>query len=172
MKLPIDSYLKILLLTYIIPFGQGTNSLLPHGLRTLYNDHSWFRQSSCFFTILVLTSVFTKRDFSTIIYDSFIIYALFLLSTRANTKGIIVNFLITLGLYLYFRRLKVKEEALEQNININSSNLSNIKKKYENSRLIGFISLVVVFILITLYSAKTKHIQYGGNFDPAKFLLK
>ena len=124
-----------------------------------------------FISMLVLTNLLTKTSLYTNTIYTIYIYLWFIVTTKVDFYWIIP--ILTLLFIEYFSEIKYDEKAKRVNSDENIPNeLKNKISKIDKDKKIYLIVAIVLISLIGSYHYSIKkNNQYGGNFDPIKFMF-
>ncbi len=164
--------IKYLLFFYLIQLSSLTNNTLGKQLKEYVYENRLLQHIINLIFLFVLIAIFDEsKNFKSITISSFIIYIIYLLSTKLDLQ---FNLLILAGFLIYFF---YKKEQDNKNLRINNDydldfETKNIIKTLNLSKnkyiLGGLLSMLIYFVYI-YYNRKTT--QYGGGFSYSKFLL-
>jgi hypothetical protein len=148
-------------------------NLLSKQMKTLIEENRLVQHVIGLTTMIVLVMIVGGDDISNIsaIIYGFLGYILFVLSTKLDIHWNVILLAILLGAYFYEKSLNNKTKNVLLDKILSEDEKSNVLTFLKNKKMIGFGSLLfIISIGVYLYNDK-KHIQYGGGFSWAKFLL-
>ena len=165
---------NIIFLYYLFIANNYTDNLISGQLQDFLRTNRIAKHIIGFISILVLLNLTgdkDKRDYMQTFGRAFIIYLIFLVSTKLDLKWnlILIGGLILSYLYEQHLNFRIGETEIDET-------LTNI---YKNSKIKSFLSqkylifgLILGGISIGAYSYyNKKETQFGGAFDDVKFLF-
>jgi hypothetical protein len=165
------SPVKILMLFYLLIMSNFITSKLNKHLVEHINNNKIVQHLLIIITILVILCL-TYDDLS--VYDiliyTFIIYFVFVLSTKLNQNVMYISLLLLFVFFIkeYYNNRKINLIIMDKNID-GLVKETNIKKIEKENFILNIIYGVVVIGGALLYDNK-KYNQYGGDYRLRKFL--
>jgi hypothetical protein len=166
------SPLKILMLFYLLLMSNLITQKLNKHIIEKINNNKLLQHIVGIVTILViLCLVYDNMNIYDIVIYTFVIYFVFVLSTKLNQNVLLFSIMLLIIFFLkeYYNNNKI-------NLIIKDNSIDGIKKEIrikqiekENITLNVIYGLVVIGGAL-LYDDK-KYIQYGGNYTLKKFLI-
>lgn len=169
---PSISLAKALLLFYVIIASNFTKELYSGQLKDFLSSNRYAQHIMGIISMLVLIGIIGGvTNVKQLIVLSIIAYLWFILTTKLDLKwNIAIIGLLLIG-YLYENSLLDKEKQLEKDPSLEKKEKKIIKKKYYDTKLIIFISILVITVIGSVLYYNKKIDQHGGNFDSLKFLV-
>lgn len=166
------SIIKVLMLFYLIILNNYTQDLISGQLKDFITHNRLAQHAIAFTTLLVLINLFTdvKNIYDCGLY-ALLIYILFILTTKLDIKWNMCLFVILFVSYFNETDLTFNEKRISNDKNVPENRTKEIIQVNDLIKL-GFVLLVILVTMLgsSQYCDK-KLVQYGGGFDPLKYLL-
>ena len=164
------SPLKVLMFFYLLMISNLLSTKLNAHLIENINNNKILKHILIFSTIMVLlTIIYQDLNLNNLIIYTFIIYFVFILSTKINKNYIIALMILLAIFYLKDYYNKQKKNIIYRDNNINGNiKEEKIEKINKQNVIMNIIFGLSVISGALLYDNK-KYIQYGGNYSLHKF---
>jgi hypothetical protein len=169
---PNTSMVKVLLIFYLLITTNFTDNLVSKQLKTFFEDNRLGQHVIAIIALLVLiTSVGGVVDNRKAIVYTLVGYTWFIFTTKLDIHWNMIIIMILMAGYLIENNLTSKEKLMEDDKALTEDDKKRVIKKSNKVKNIVIVSALSVTIIGTLLYSNKKHIQYGGGYDPVKFLL-
>jgi hypothetical protein len=163
---------KSILLFYLIIANNHTKELFSGQFTQFVQDNRVAQHLIGFLTMVVLLNMVggvydTKKN---VIY-SLLAYTWFTLTTKLDLHwNLLIIALLSFGLF-YENTLMDKEIKSLDDESLEEKHLQKIKTRHDKLKTGIAISIMLVTFVGAFTYYNRKQVQYGGGFDPVKFLL-
>lgn len=171
-----QNIIKGLLLVYLLSFSKHYSKLLPINVDSFINENRYIQHILGLLGAIILISLIEPRK-STLEISTmgFIIYLLFLLSTKIEPSLFIGLLLMLVIVYFIEYSFNRKELRIQEDENVDGKIKKQIKNKNKIRRIymISFVSIIILTgIVLAINKKQTSVQQGGGEFDILRFLLE
>ena len=166
------SIVTALLIFYIVVSNSLTNNLHSHQLTDFVNSNRWVQHViGSFIMMVIMVKIAGINNGWVALLYTLISYGWFILTTKLNLEWILTIILLLVVGFIYENKIFERENDIHNDESLEEQDKLKIKKKNKLIKKILILSIAGITILGTIFYAKKKTIQYGGNFDPTLFLL-
>ena len=157
---------------YLVQLTSLTNNTLGKQLKEyVYSNRIIQHIINVIFLIVLISMLDDQRSLTNITISSFVIYIIYIFSTKLDLQ---YNLLIlTFALFYYFYQREVNRQI--QRINNDNEIDTNLKNMLismdENKEIIFGTGLLLVLAYFVYTYVSRKSVQYGGGFSYTKFLM-
>ena len=157
---------------YLVQLTSLTNNTLGKQLKEyVYSNRIIQHIINVIFLIVLISMLDDQRSLTNITISSFVIYIIYIFSTKLDLQ---YNLLIlTFALFYYFYQREVNRQI--QRINNDNEIDSNLKNMLismdENKEMIFGTGLLLILAYFVYTYVSRKSVQYGGGFSYTKFLM-
>lgn len=171
-KNKLSGLIKIILLLYVILSSQSITSLLSKRYTEFIQSNRMIQHLICFITIFTLFTLFIDdMDLSEMLIYSIIGYLLFLLTTKVDIHLNLIILILGISLLVYLKFVDSKNEIVNTDKILSDFEKNKIVKGNNINTFIAFGGIIIVIIISVLLYSNKKTVQYGGGYDPIKFLF-
>lgn len=164
---------KALIIFYLIIANNYTGNLFAGQLTDFIAENRMVQHIIAFTTLLVLLNLFCNiNDVKESLAYTCGIYLWFIFTTKLSLTwnlGIIMFLLIG---YLNESQMKDKEYNIDNDSNVPEEINNKIKNKNNIVRCYVTVGILIITLCGTYEYYNKKSVQYGGDFDPVKYMFK
>jgi len=164
------SIIKILMVIYLVIFANCATRKIQEKCINIIDKNMFVKHIIGLITISILLSMLYNLDNSKLILYTFLIYFVFLLSTKISREIIPIFVTVLTLVYFYNNSVETKLEQIKSDESLNIKQKFDIISKNENTRKNLTISIVVFVIVCSALYDNQKHVQYGGSYSIFKLL--
>jgi len=169
---PNISLARPLMIFYIIIASNFTPNLFSRQLKDYIEESRIMQHIIGFTMLLTIMNMFAGlNDIQSNLLYTTIVYLWFILTTKLELQwNLLILFLLFIG-YINESMMMVKEERVQEDKNIPKEVENRIKSQHDRIKTFILLSIICVTVLGTYQYFDKKNIQYGGSFDPTKYLF-
>jgi hypothetical protein len=166
------SVIKPLVIFYLIIANNYTGNLFAGQLKDYVVENRFAQHIIAFITLLVLINLYSDiNNINKSLSYTGGIYLWFILTTKLDLHwNIMLTVLLLVG-YMNENRMLDKEKNVNDDENIPKNIKNKIFNKNKQIRSCVVVGSLLVTLLGTYEYYNKKTVQYGGNFDPIKYLV-
>lgn len=164
---------KILLLFVLLISSPNSGALLSKQMKEYISDNRYVQHILAFLMLLVVIDIsYPSIEFYYLIIYSIVVYVLFLLTTKMDLHWNIVIFLLLFVLFIYENKLDHDQMNMMDDDNLDDTKKEEIRKKNMYFRYAVFTLIIFLIVLGSFFYNNRKMVQYGGGYDPFKYLFE
>jgi len=164
------SLIKILMILYLLMLSHS--SLIKHNnLSYMIENNNIVKHITIFIAICVIMSlIYNGIPLSQMLFYSFIIYILYILSLKIDKKYVLIYGLIIVIIYFidYYYRHNIEIVKKDKNINLKTKDKEIEFLHKKNIMIMGL--LIILIIAGSIKYDDKKYIQYKNDYNIYKFL--
>jgi len=166
------SMTKVLLIFYLLITTNFTDKLVSKQLKSFFEDNRIGQHIIAIIALLVLiTSVGEIVDTRKAVIYTIFGYLWFIFTTKLDIQWNMIIIMILLAGYLIENDLTNKEKLMKDDKALTKDDKNRIIQKSNRVKNTIIIAALSVTIVGTLLYSNKKHVQYGGGYDPIRYLL-
>jgi hypothetical protein len=166
------SLAKAILLFYLIIANNHTKELFSGQFTNFIEDNRYAQHVIGFITMMVMLNIAggindAKKN---LLYTS-LAYGWFTMTTKLDLHwNLLIIALLFSGLIYEFGLVDKEIKSLDDE-SLEEIDIAKIKKKHNRMKTGIIIAIIFVTLIGTFTYYNKKKVQYGGNFDPMKFIF-
>jgi hypothetical protein len=173
------SIAKIILLTYVILASSYCTNLFSKSLRESIEQNRFVQHIVLLILIMTLLSIFNVTTYLNIstcpeintIITSFIIYVWFIMTTKLDIAWNLAILVILTVYFLYENRKETEMNSIANDGNLSIDKKHELLSQYADTQKYLMMAIFGITLTGTMLYADEKQTQYGGAFDPMKFVI-
>lgn len=167
-----SSLSKVLLIFYLIVASNFTDNLVSKQFKKFFQENRLGQHTIALLTLMVLvTSVGGVVSTRKAVIYSIIGYVWFLFTTKLDIQWNMVILLILLAGYLFENSLENREKLMQRDKILTDEDKKVLVNNDRRLKMYIVMAAMAVTVVGTFMYVDKKHVQYGGGYDPIRFLL-
>jgi len=164
--------IKFLLALYLVQLTSLTNNTLGKQLKEyVYSNRMIQHIINLIFLVVLISMLDNQRSLGNILISSFILYLIYIFSTKLDLQYNLLILGLALAYYFYKREVNNQISRINNDSDIDI-NLKNMLISFDKNKEIIFgMGLLGALIYFMWVYASRKSVQYGGGFSYSKFLI-
>jgi hypothetical protein len=166
------SLAKVLLLFYVLSASHYTTNLYGKEMKSFLEESRIAQHIIAFILMLVIINIIGNiQAIDKLLFYTLFAYVWFLFSSKLNVQFNLIIISLLFIWFLYENKFYINNIIINNDENLSYNDKININNKYKNINIYASAFIFIITLIGVYNYSDKKIIQYGGNFDPLKFIF-